>query len=293
MIFCIYEHISQKRSCLNFASQERQPSPRNEKKEPNRFQCEIGPISFFLGALLGRLFGEVYRLGLIYLFCFFVFFCGCGQTACKVEGHSTRHGSKMENRPKNQNRKVIPCESIQISLPKEEFPINSVPDNGFERGREKKTNSTCYVIVAIVWFLAVDYNRVVLNPLPDIPDSDYVNASHVDVSTSFSLMIAMFSLSYYYFFSFNQSILKPNAYIVTQGPNERTIDDFWRLIWQSNASCIVMLTKTFDFIKVHPSNRSLISSGVILPHPGLTFNELNHFSLDHLNQLVWWGFFLN
>ena len=87
-------------------------------------------------------------------------------------------------------------------------------------------------------------------------------------------------------FSFNQSILKPNAYIVTQGPNERTIDDFWRLIWQSNASCIVMLTKTFDFIKVHPSNRSLISSGVILPHPGLTFNELNHFSLDHLNQLV-------
>lgn len=102
------------------------------------------------------------------------------QTACKVEGHSTRHGSKMENRPKNQNRKVIPF----------------------------------------------DYNRVVLNPLPDIPDSDYVNASHVD------------------------SILKPNAYIVTQGPNERTIDDFWRLIWQSNASCIVMLTKTFDFIKV-------------------------------------------
>ena len=152
-----------------------------------------------------RSFGAIVRWSVpigtnlfVLFFCFF--FCGCGQTACKVEGHSTRHGSKMENRPKNQNRKVIPCESIQISLPKEEFPINSVPDNGFERGREKKTNSTCYVIVAIVWFLAVDYNRVVLNPLPDIPDSDYVNASHVDVSTSFSLMIAMFSLSYYYFF---------------------------------------------------------------------------------------------
>ena len=74
MIFCIYEHISQKRSCLNFASQERQPSPRNEKKEPNRFQCEIGPISFFLGALLGRLFGEVYRFGtnlFVLFFCFF------------------------------------------------------------------------------------------------------------------------------------------------------------------------------------------------------------------------------
>jgi len=51
---------------------------------------------------------------------------------------------------------------------------------------------------------------------------------------------------------YTQSILKPNAYVVTQGPNERTVSDFWRLIWQSNASCIVMLTKTFDFIKVCP-----------------------------------------
>jgi protein tyrosine phosphatase len=47
-----------------------------------------------------------------------------------------------------------------------------------------------------------------------------------------------------------QSILKPNAYLVTQGPNERTVGDFWRMVWQVNASCIVMLTKTFDFIKV-------------------------------------------
>ena len=31
------------------------------------------------------------------------------QTACKVDGYSTRHGSKLENRPKNQNKKVIPC----------------------------------------------------------------------------------------------------------------------------------------------------------------------------------------
>jgi len=97
-----------------------------------------------------------------------------------VDGYSTRHGSKLENRPKNQNKKVIPF----------------------------------------------DYNRVVLNPLPAIPDSDYINASYVD------------------------SILKPNAYLVTQGPNERTVGDFWRMVWQVNASCIVMLTKTFDFIKV-------------------------------------------
>jgi len=102
------------------------------------------------------------------------------QTACKVEGHSTRHGSKAENRPKNQNQKIIPY----------------------------------------------DYNRVVLDLQDGIPDSDYINASYID------------------------SILKPNAYVVTQGPNERTVADFWRLVWQVKASCIVMLTKTFDFIKV-------------------------------------------
>lgn len=27
-----------------------------------------------------------------------------------------------------------------------------------------------------------DYNRVVLDQLPDVPDSDYINASYVDVS---------------------------------------------------------------------------------------------------------------
>lgn len=47
-----------------------------------------------------------------------------------------------------------------------------------------------------------------------------------------------------------QSILKPNAYIVTQGPMENTVTEFWRMVWQEQASCIVMLTKTFDFIKV-------------------------------------------
>lgn len=47
-----------------------------------------------------------------------------------------------------------------------------------------------------------------------------------------------------------QSLLKPNAYIVTQGPTEETVTDFWRMVWQEKASCIVMLTKTFDFIKV-------------------------------------------
>ena len=47
-----------------------------------------------------------------------------------------------------------------------------------------------------------------------------------------------------------QSLLKPNAYIVTQGPTEETVYDFWRMVWKQDVSCIVMLTKTFDFTKV-------------------------------------------
>uniref|UniRef100_T1ITA2 Protein-tyrosine-phosphatase n=1 Tax=Strigamia maritima TaxID=126957 RepID=T1ITA2_STRMM len=76
-----------------------------------------------------------------------------------------------------------------------------------------------------------DYNRVVLDTMFGVPDTDYINASWID--------------TFHY-----QSILKPNAYIATQGPSEKTINDLWRMVWQVQTPCIIMLTKTFDFIKV-------------------------------------------
>lgn len=86
-----------------------------------------------------------------------------------------------------------------------------------KNNQEKNQNPKC---------IPYDYNRVVLEKVGGLQDSDYVNASYVD------------------------SLLKPNAYIVTQGPVEETVQAYWRMVWQENISAIVMLTKTFDFAKV-------------------------------------------
>lgn len=51
--------------------------------------------------------------------------------------------------------------------------------------------------------------------------------------------------------AFFQSWIKENAYIVTQAiKTKQASGEFWRMIWEQKANCIVMLTKVFDFMRV-------------------------------------------
>ena len=61
-----------------------------------------------------------------------------------------------------------------------------------------------------------DQTRVCLSQINDVPGSDYINANHVCVNKK--------------------------QFISAQGPLQRTIGDFWRLIYEQQCQVIVMLT---------------------------------------------------
>ncbi|XP_024592954.1 phosphatidylinositol phosphatase PTPRQ isoform X3 [Neophocaena asiaeorientalis asiaeorientalis] len=65
-------------------------------------------------------------------------------------------------------------------------------------------------------------NRVKLIADASIPGSDYINASYVS------------------------GYLCPNEFIATQGPLPGTVGDFWRMVWETRAKTLVMLTQCFE-----------------------------------------------
>ncbi|PVD24661.1 hypothetical protein C0Q70_15146 [Pomacea canaliculata] len=69
---------------------------------------------------------------------------------------------------------------------------------------------------------AYDHSRVVLRrPKGDL-DTDYINASYI------------------------KGCQRDKAYIATQGPRSHTVDDLWWMVWQENATQIIMLTNLKD-----------------------------------------------
>jgi tyrosine-protein phosphatase non-receptor type 12/18/22 len=64
---------------------------------------------------------------------------------------------------------------------------------------------------------ADDHSRVILEEYPGVPGSDYMNANYVKGSSGCA-----------------------RTYIASQGPLPNTLVDFWRMIWESDVTVIVM-----------------------------------------------------
>lgn len=71
-------------------------------------------------------------------------------------------------------------------------------------------------------FLPYNFSRVLLEQQPGIDGSDYINASYID------------------------GYREKAAFIATQGPLPDTMEDFWRLVWEKNTACVVMLTQLVE-----------------------------------------------
>ncbi|NWR67919.1 PTPRV phosphatase, partial [Bucorvus abyssinicus] len=95
--------------------------------------------------------------------------------------------------------------------------------------------------------LPYDHSRVKLSQLGEDPHSDYINANFLPGYTS------------------------QQEFIATQGPLKKTIDDFWRLVWEQNVCNIIMLTVCMENGRVlcdhyWPSESAPVSYGQVRVH---------------------------
>eukprot|EP00058_Branchiostoma_floridae_P025608 XP_002611098.1 hypothetical protein BRAFLDRAFT_206063 [Branchiostoma floridae] len=74
----------------------------------------------------------------------------------------------------------------------------------------------------VLQVLPYDTSRVILQPKLGVKGGDYINASFID------------------------GYRQKDAYIATQGPLDRTVEDFWRMVWEWNSCSIVMITGLWE-----------------------------------------------
>ena len=67
-----------------------------------------------------------------------------------------------------------------------------------------------------------DSTRFSLQSVDQVPGSDYINANNIKVCSCCK------------------------DYIATQGPLPNTVNDFWKMVWESLSEMIVMTTNIFE-----------------------------------------------
>ena len=84
----------------------------------------------------------------------------------------------------------------------------------------------------------MDESRVVLTWPPENPN-DYIHANWVHVRGEKRYICTQGKLLCYH--------IKPNSFVL--GPTSKTVEDFWRLVFQEKIKGIVMLTEVMELGK--------------------------------------------
>uniref|UniRef100_A0A914ZHK2 Tyrosine-protein phosphatase domain-containing protein n=1 Tax=Panagrolaimus superbus TaxID=310955 RepID=A0A914ZHK2_9BILA len=137
----------------------------------------------------------------------------------KKDHHSTEHGGGDGY---DKQLAIFVKETLKIGVPKlvKDFhearataPKN-MPKTAFEKNHDKNRYKDV---------ICMDETRVVLSWPPENPN-DYIHANWVQVRGE-------------------------KRYICTQGPTSKTVEDFWRLVFQEKCKGIVMLTEVMELGK--------------------------------------------
>ncbi|XP_022082477.1 uncharacterized protein LOC110974871 isoform X2 [Acanthaster planci] len=70
--------------------------------------------------------------------------------------------------------------------------------------------------------LPFDYTRIVLPEIEDVEGSDYINANYI------------------------MGVNGKNVYVAAQGPLPHTVNDFWRLLWETGVEVVIMACNEYE-----------------------------------------------
>ncbi|RAP34978.1 hypothetical protein DID77_00160 [Candidatus Marinamargulisbacteria bacterium SCGC AG-439-L15] len=112
------------------------------------------------------------------------------------------------NTPDRQQKFLVHKTFQEIKDPTDKQTVHS--DNGDNKSKNRYRNIQAY-----------DHSRVVLTRPAGSTETDYINANKVKMGST-------------------------KKCIATQGPNPKTIDDFWQMAWQENTQSIAMVTNLVE-----------------------------------------------